>query len=331
MDINTLVVASLQNNHDLEGRIWTIENAEKYSTLSEHRTELSQQVSAEILALMTALNSQGISDEGVCAAPCGTGSLGDLLQSVAGDLVDLLGQGSVHYVELGPEPVKRSALMGYLLECGIELEYYTAVDINCASQGIMRRAIEPMLATPQGFSYLATDFRDLSRHQLERGQDVTLITMLGFQEGNELPDTVGEIIRRVGGMRTYVLSEMQLSTVEDDAHIHRFYNHDCMIRFSDLIGLKLGLEKTDSHRVIISEIEHHDERYRVAATLLPVHDGHDDGYLLTNVCLKYTREQFIRVRQEYGSCRVIGEYCSGDGSVMYQLSEYCLDHDCTDR
>lgn len=54
MDINTLVVASLQNNHDLEGRIWTIENAEKYSTLSEHRTELSQQVSAEILALMTA-------------------------------------------------------------------------------------------------------------------------------------------------------------------------------------------------------------------------------------------------------------------------------------
>lgn len=81
MDINTLVVASLQNNHDLEGRIWTIENAEKYSTLSEHRTELSQQVSAEILALMTDLNSQGISDEGVCAAPCGTGSLGDLLQS----------------------------------------------------------------------------------------------------------------------------------------------------------------------------------------------------------------------------------------------------------
>ncbi|MCX4066499.1 hypothetical protein OR626_20000 [Pseudomonas sp. S1Bt30] len=47
---------------------------------------------------------------------------------------------------------------------------------------------------------------------------------------------------------------------------------------------------------------------------------------MTNVCLKYTREQFTRVRQDYGGCRVIGEYCSGDGSVLFQLSEYCADH-----
>jgi hypothetical protein len=72
---------------------------------------------------------------------------------------------------------------------------------------------------------------------------VTLITMLGFQEGNELPDTIGKIIRQIGGARTYVLSEMQLSIPEGDEHIHRFYRHDCMHRFSELIGLKLGLEK----------------------------------------------------------------------------------------
>ncbi|WP_339519664.1 hypothetical protein [Pseudomonas proteolytica] len=327
MDINTLVVASLQNHHEFGGHIWTIENAEKYSTLPGYTSALNQQVSEEILALMTTLNTEGISDAGLCAAPCGSGSLGEILYSVASDLVDLLGPGSLHYVELGPEPVKTSALMGYLLDCGSEPQHYTAVDINSASQAVMRRVVEPLLPTPQGFSYLATDFRDLHRHQLERGQDVTLITMLGFQEGNELPDTIGEIIRRVGGTRTYVLSEMQLSTAEGDAHIHRFYGHDCMSRFSDLIGLKLGLKKTDDHRVVISQIEHHDRCYRVAATLLPVNDGHNDGYLLTNVCLKYTREQFIRVRQEYGSCRVIGEYCSGDGSVMYQLAEYCLDHE----
>lgn len=148
----------------------------------------------------------------------------------------------------------------------------------------------------------------------------------GFQEGNELPDTIGQIIRRVGGARTYILSEMQLSSPDGDQHIHRFYEHGGMSRFSDLVGLKLGFEKTGDHEVVISEIEHDDDRYRVAVTLLPVNSGHDEGYLLTNVCLKYTREQFIRVRQNYGGCRVIGEYCSGDGSVLYQLAEYCA-HD----
>ncbi len=93
-----------------------------------------------------------------------------------------------------------------------------------------------------------------------------------------------------------------------------------------LIGIKLGFQKTGEHEVVVSEIEHGVDRYRVAATLLPVSKGSAQGYLLTNVCLKYTREQFTRVRQEYGGCRVIGEYCSGDGSVLFQLSEYCADH-----
>ncbi|MCP1515248.1 hypothetical protein [Pseudomonas rhodesiae] len=82
---------------------------------------------------------------------------------------------------------------------------------------------------------------------------------------NELPDTIGQILRRIGGARTYVLSEMQLSTAQGDEHIQRFYRHDCMYRFSDLIGSKLGFQKT-------------------------------------------------------------GEYCSGDGSLLFQLSEYCADH-----
>lgn len=91
--------------------------------------------------------------------------------------------------------------------------------------------------------------------------------------------------------------------------------------------MKLGFDKVGSnHEVVVSDIEVDDDWYRVAATLLPVLSGKDEGYLLTNVCLKYTREQFSRVRQDYGGCRVIGEYCSGDGSVLYQLSEYRMDH-----
>lgn len=321
MEINDLVVETLKRTHGLSGRIWTIENAEKYSTLSAGVSNSHQRISEEIISLMTSLNAEGMTRADLCATPSGYGSLNQTLRAVADDLVALVGQDRLHYVELGPEPVKTSALIGYLLENGVKAQDYTAIDINHASQAVMRDALEPLLPTAQGFNYLAEDFRNLERQHIERGQDVTLITMLGFQEGNELPGTIGDIIRSMGGKRTYVLSEMQLSTPGGDDHIHRFYEHDCMSRFSDLIGLKMGFEKRDRHRIVVSEIEHDDDRYRVAATLLPVSDGREEGYLLTNVCLKYTREQFMRIRQEYGGYKVIGEYCSGDGSVIYQLSE----------
>ncbi|XVO88958.1 hypothetical protein ACQ9Y2_07785 [Pseudomonas palleroniana] len=323
MNINELVVSSLKNNHGYDGPIWTIENAEKYASASSDQQSRDRQITEEILSLMTSLNLEGMDRADLCAAPCGSGALSELLRAVADGLIELVGQGRLHYVELGPEPIKTSALIHYLLESGAEPVHYTAVDINRASQGVMRRTVEPLLAAPQEFRYLATDFRALLRDDIECGQDVTLITMLGFQEGNELPETIGQIIRQVGGARTYVLSEMQLSIAEDDQHIHRFYQHHCMTRFSELVGLKLGFETAGSHEVIVSEIELDNERYCVAATLLPVVNGQDEGHLLTNVCLKYTREQFSRVRQDYGGCRVIGEYCSGDGSVLYQLSEYC--------
>ncbi len=322
MEINDLVVESLKSTHGLSGRIWTIENAEKYSTLSSQDTH--QWISEEIFSLMTSLNTEGMTRSDLCAAPSGYGSLDQTLRAVADDLIVLLGQDRLHYVELGPEPVKTSALIGYLLAHGVEPQDYTAIDINRASHIAMRNAVEPLLPAAHGFNYLAKNFRDLERHHIERGQDVTLITMLGFQEGNELPGTIGDIIRSVGGKQTYVLSEMQLSTPEGDDHIRRFYEHACMSRFSDLIGLKMGFEKLGTHQIVVSEIEHEDDRYRVAATLLPVSDGREEGYLLTNVCLKYTREQFVRIRQEYGGYKVIGEYCSGDGSVIYQLSKYCL-------
>lgn len=326
MDINELVVSSLKNNHGFESPIWTVENAAKYAATGADLSEWDRLVSEEILHLMTSLNQEGVDRVDLCAAPCGQGALGQLLRAVADDLVELVGQDRLHYVELGPEPIKTCALMRHLVENGAEPLHYTAVDINQASQGVMRRSVEPLLAAPQGFRYLSTDFRSLYRRHIDCGQDVTLITMLGFQEGNELPDTIGQILRRIGGARTYVLSEMQLSTAQGDEHIQRFYRHDCMYRFSDLIGMKLGFQKTGEHEVVVSEIEHGVDRYRVAATLLPVSKGSAQGYLLTNVCLKYTREQFTRVRQDYGGCRVIGEYCSGDGSVLFQLSEYCADH-----
>ena len=323
MEINDLVVESLKRAHGLSERIWTIENAEKYSTLHSGASVKNHRISEEIFSLMTSLNNEGMTCADVCAAPDGQGSLSQTLRAVARELAVLVGQDRLHYVELGPEPVKTSTLIRSLRDGGVHPTDYTAIDINESSHAIMRDAVVPLLPGTHGFNYLAQDFRDVQRQHIECGQDVTLITMLGFQEGNELPGTIGDLIQRVGGKRTYVLSEMQLTTQLNDDHIHRFYEHECMRRFSDLIGLKLGFEKRADHRVIVSEIEYNEVRYRVAVTLLPVCDGHEQGYLLTNVCLKYTQEQFLRVRQHYGGYQVIGEYCSGDNSVIYQLAEYC--------
>ncbi|MNJ05906.1 hypothetical protein D3C73_1675490 [compost metagenome] len=48
----------------------------------------------------------------------------------------------------------------------------------------------------------------------------------------------------------------------------------------------------------------------------------EQGYLLTNICLKYTPEQFRRIRARHCNCRVVDEFASGDGSVRYQIAKY---------
>lgn len=118
MDINELVASSLKDNHGYDVPIWTIENAEKYASTSTDIKDRDRQVSEEILGLMTSLNLEGVNRVDLCAAPCGNGALSEILRAVANDLVDLVGQDRLHYVELGPEPIKTSALLHHLLENG---------------------------------------------------------------------------------------------------------------------------------------------------------------------------------------------------------------------
>ncbi|MCQ4438220.1 hypothetical protein NO135_24755, partial [Clostridioides difficile] len=65
------------------------------------------------------------------------------------------------------------------------------------------------LKTPGCFNYIADDYRNVQWNPIDVGQDVPFITMLGFQEGNELPVTSGRLIRNLGGKSTYVGSELQ--------------------------------------------------------------------------------------------------------------------------
>ncbi|MFC0269040.1 hypothetical protein, partial [Kushneria aurantia] len=48
-----------------------------------------------------------------------------------------------------------------------------------------------------------------------------------------------------------------------------------------------------------------------------------ERYLLTNCCLKYTRQQFKEVREREGTFRVIDEFLTGDETIAYQFAIRC--------
>lgn len=323
MSINDVVIEALCKQ-GVNERVWTVENAAKYSAtaLPSNSPALDEWLSTKIFSLMSGLNSEGMTQEGLCADAQGAGSVGATLRDAAKDLAARFSGQTVHYVELGPEPIKTSLLLDALVEGGVQLQCYTAIDINEMSRTVMHSLVASKFPDEHSVQYRIMNFHDLKSRDLQGPQAITLVTMLGFQEGNELPGRMAALLDALASANTYVLSEMQLSLPDTNTHIHNFYNHPCMQHFSTLVGMKMKLDRRDKHRVVVLPIELDGETYSVAATLLPVTDGQEEGLLLTNVCLKYSRQQFQHVRQRAGY-GVVTEHCSGDGSVVYQLSRPC--------
>nr|WP_249194021.1 hypothetical protein [Burkholderia cenocepacia] len=271
---------------------------------------------------MRNLNELGVRSPALCADRDGKGSLREAIGALSERLATLSRGRHVHYIELGPEPVKTTELMKAVSGGGPDHLRYTAVDINESSEDAMRHAIMPFLKTPGCFNYIADDYRNVQWNHIDLGQDVTFITMLGFQEGNELPVTIGRLIRNLGGKSTYVVSEMQLLVEGREEPIYDFYQNENMVRFSEIVSRQQGFEPLGKHHVSIVRLNLLGDQFHVAVTLQPVSKAGADGHLITNVCLKYTPEQFRHVRLSHGNCRVIDELHSGDGSVVYQIAQF---------
>lgn len=271
---------------------------------------------------MCSLNEQGSGHEGVCADPLGRGSLKSLVSNVGEHLAGLGRNCKVHYVELGPEPVKTTKFIDRLASGGVQALRYTAIDINETSKAAMRDAIAPLLHKTGSFNYIAADYRGLTKQSIRHDQDITLITMLGFQEGNELPVTTGRLIRNLADESTYVVSEMQLYDHAGEDKIYGFYDNPDMRRFSELVALQQRFVPLGPHATALVRLQLLDEQIHVAVTLQPVRQPARSGYLLTNTCIKYTRGQFRRFRARHGDCRVVEEFTSGDGSVHYQITKF---------
>lgn len=324
MSLNALVVDALMHAGPYKSqRLWTVENHEKYSTLAPPASgpvDL-QTCNHDIFLLMCALNQQGMSQHGLCADAHGHGALKCTIDTLADRLATLSWRRHLHYVELGPEPVKTARLLARIADSCASIRY-TAIDINQTSEHAMRAAILPIVEGRGSFNYIAADYRTVTHADLCFDQDLTLITLLGFQEGNELAVSTGRLIRTLAGDNTYILSEMQVYEEGLQSAIHAFYANPNMLRFSRLIAFQQGFTPLGEHEITLVQLDILDERIHVAVTLQPVRGPHQQGYLLTNICLKYTAEQFRRVRALHCNCSVVGEWASGDGSVRYQLAKY---------
>lgn len=323
MSLNAVVVDALTRSGPYQGdALWTVENHAKYSTL-QPSSEPAQdhRIHHQIFLLMCALNEQGIGTDELCTDRQGHGSLKSLLTQLTQRLAALSDGNRVHYVELGPEPVKTRCILARVILAAATLRY-TAIDINSTSEHAMRAALMPIIADPARFHYLAADYRRVTQETLRHDQNLTLITMFGFQEGNEPPAVTGRLIRALADEHTYIVSEMQMYEEGLERCITAFYAHPGMRQFSTLVALQQGFVALGDHHVHLLRLKIGGELLHVAVTLQPVEQRQQRGYLLTNCCIKYTPEQFRRVRRLHGNCTVLDELASGDGSVRYQIAQH---------
>ena len=324
MSLNDFVVDALVRTPSYQNaRLWTVENHEKYSTLEQPEPYLEDghHFNHEIFLLMRALNEQGVGEDGLCADARGQGALKSVIGNVAERLAVLSSGRRLHYVELGPEPIKSTCLLRRIAQSSSSIRY-TAIDINQTSEPAMSDAVRPIVQADGSFNYIAADYRTVTHDVLRHDEELTLITLLGFQEGNELPVSTGRLIRNLAGGMTYILSEMQVYEEGLERPILAFYGNPHMLQFSRMVALQQGFNPSGEHEAILVRLRILDETIHVAVTLQPVQRLQQHGYLLTNICLKYTPEQFRRIRARHCNCSVVDEFASGDGTVRYQIAKY---------
>ena len=201
---------------------------------------------------MANLNRMALGDPSLCAGEHGP-SFRDALFNAASELANLVKGRPLRYVELGPEPIKSRAILIQMLAAGVQLQQYVGVDINPASEEVMRQTLVPLVGIDR-FTYLNVDFYKCSMADYPNpggatgAQEdcVTVVTNLGFQEGNDLRSRIAPMLKCLTRPGDLLLSEMQVfqgSTGEragtgelKAVAIEQFHQLPEMRRFSVLVG-----------------------------------------------------------------------------------------------
>lgn len=285
----------------------------------------------EVFGLMKGLNEAALRDPAIGADAAGRGSFRDTLAATAADISGKFSGREFDYVELGPEPSKTGFLIGELLSRGARIRRYVGVDINPASKEVMQAALSRHLA-PERILHRITSFDRFALDDIRENAVPALVTTLGFQEGNEDPASLLEFYRRLLDPGDVLLSEMQLRPEDDWSPVRSFYSHPHMRRFSRIAFERVFGEIPSRSGFALVKADVFADEELWAAVLYEQPDAPCDAVawrngsalpraFVTNFCLKYSNRQYLLLRHLSGCQEVLTHNWTGDGSVVFQLSQ----------
>ncbi|KAJ7826384.1 hypothetical protein B0H14DRAFT_2817397 [Mycena olivaceomarginata] len=308
-------------------QIIILDNSDKYAPdgIKSQQPAAGDDSLYQIFGTMANMNHSALQNDTSCAGSHGP-SFRAVLLDAATQLARLANGRRVRYVELGPEPWKSSTIITHLLAAGVQLTHYVGIDINPESLSTMRDALVPIIGAGR-FGYLTADFYKCSADDIpgppsSAGPDVdyiTIVTNLGFQEGNDLPGNIGPMLTRLTRPGDLLVSEMQ---------VWGFYDHPEMRRQSGLVGRQFdptcslvpGEGDETEYVIHLVPVQTEVGVVKVAATLISARIDGEKRYVLVNSCIKYTTDQFNLARETTAKFAVRKVLETGDKSVIFQIA-----------
>ncbi len=300
--------------------IFIQENVEKYYN-AENPLSADMELK-EVFQLMRGLNETALSNQNLCRVNDEGASFVDALNAAVHTIIDKFRGRTIHYVELGPEPIKTSFILNKLLANGVMIESYVGVDINPASSSVMKEELSRLLPVQK----IRNKILPFNRFQADsiRSEDTPcLITMLGFQEGNESPQTMLNWLSQIASPNDVMLSEMQLMPIYGSEPIVNFYQNPLMKRFSNIAFQRVFGNQASVGRTFILPLTMVDgEKIEAAIMCHEYFDNQDKLKLfVSNYCLKYSRAQLRHYREVDDHFEVINESLTDDATVLFQIAQ----------
>lgn len=300
--------------------IFIQENVEKYYN-ADHPLTADQELK-EVFQLMRGLNETALSNQSLCRVNGEGASFVDALSSAVDAIIKQFQGQTIHYVELGPEPIKTSYILNKLLANGVNIESYVGVDINPASSSVMKQELSQLLPL-QKIQNKVQAFSQFQADSIRKANTPCLITMLGFQEGNESPQTMLSWLSQIASPNDIMLSEMQLMPVYGSEPIVSFYQNPLMKRFSNIAFQRMLGNQASVGRTFILPLTMADgEKIEAAIMCHEYFDNQENLKLfVSNYCLKYSRAQLRHYREVDEYFEVINESLTDDASVLFQIAQ----------
>lgn len=322
------VVESLYNHTEFApGRIFSQTNKVKYydpaQPLQEH------DYLNEIFNAMACLNKQGLQQNSLGKLSEDGLSFQEAILEACKSLAEQFYDLPITYVELGPEPIKTAYILKSLLLLGVKIRRYIAVDINPVSKTSMLPALNEILSGVP-IDFVTTSFEDFKLETFLDAQNddhhysPALITMLGFQEGNDEPSIMIDWMQNIARSGDLLLSEVQLYNLETGTNIPEFYRNPLMQRFS-----RIAFERAFSgtfpslNRFFLLPVRTDNNGYINTAILGEefIEKKGERSLFISNYCLKYTKQQFHDHRVAKAYFEIINEVYTEDQSLVFQISK----------